>query len=206
MQKTAVSIIVSAGLLFSAALNPWNFGCSSRSSSARHSADLCVSNLLDVYWIIRWSMHDGIDYPPTLASLARETDRTNLFVCPGTGHKAGNMRNVEDWTDYIYVGNERDTQDPNVALVISPPENHGDKFGIVLWHGGNASVMTPAETRQLIDAPWCMATNAPQDQIDYLKSVIDVRIPERLRSLYPNAYRASGRTNPGSNGPANGEE
>jgi hypothetical protein len=28
---------------------------------------------------------------------------SNYFVCPGTGTQSGNMFNVDEWTDYIYI-------------------------------------------------------------------------------------------------------
>jgi Ankyrin repeats (3 copies) len=174
--------------------------------SKRLSADLCVSNFTEIFWIIRKWVGEGIEYPPSLDSLAEDTDRADLFVYPDSGHRVGSMTNVEDWTDFIFVGSERDIQDPNVALLISPPENQKGHFGIVLWHGGNSSLVTAQETRRLIDAPWYMATNAPLEQIEYLKRFVTVKVPKRFRGSYPNAYHASGPTNLGSNGPANGEK
>lgn len=170
----------------------WNCGCRRSQTKEEESASACMLNLQEAYWALRVRLGDGYRFPASLSSLAETTTNSAIFVCPGSGHEAGAMTNVEDWTDFIYVGNHEDIQDPDFALLISPPENHGGRFGLVLWHGGNVVRLSPEQTRRLIEAPWFLATNAPNDHIEGLKRILTVQVPKRFENLYTNAWRSAG--------------
>ena len=64
------------------------------------SADAVVTNnLLKIWDILRNTMGESDVFPRTLADLYSSNVDTNLFVCPGTGSRAGPMRLVEEWSD-----------------------------------------------------------------------------------------------------------
>src|SRR5689334_13284122 len=101
----------------------------------------------------------GDDYPPLLSSLINQNPNPAIFVCPATGHAAGRMASVEDWTDYIYVAGPYDFM-ADVAVLICPPENHGGKYGHILWGSGVIEELPPDRIKALIKEPWCMPTAA----------------------------------------------
>jgi len=163
-------------------------GCAAKSTKPDTAGKIrCLDNLQAVALVLRTSIPTEPDYPLTLT----DTSNTNasLFVCPSTGHKPGDMASVEEWSDYIYVGNLLDVaQDPKVALLICPPENHDGKYGYVVWLTREVAQLSAPDIRRLIMTPWCFATNAPADQIERLKKRVSVRIPRRLRAVFSNAY------------------
>jgi hypothetical protein len=94
------------------------------------------------------------------------------------------MTNVDEWTDFIYVGKQHEIQDSMVAMIICPAENHQGRFGHVVWKGGNSDRLPPEEIKALVKQPWLRATNAPPDQIDLVRTTSDIRIPKHLRVHY----------------------
>jgi hypothetical protein len=122
-------------------------------------------------------------FPKTLAKLSRPNLDNNLFVCPGTGSQAASMRTVEEWADYIYIGNVWEGVS-RTALVLSPPENHGGDYGYVVCVDGYITRLPAAQCRPLVKEPWRMNTNASASNIDYLKNRVSVRVPKRLRPYY----------------------
>jgi hypothetical protein len=122
-------------------------------------------------------------FPRTLAELEPFRVDPQLFVCPGTGGRPGSIRDVEDWTDYVYVGNNSEVV-PRAALVISPPVNHGGKYGYVLTVDLFIARLPAHEVEMLIKEPWLLSTNTPASNIAYMRQHITVRIPKRLQSYY----------------------
>jgi hypothetical protein len=150
----------------------------------------CYTNMVEIWRLLKnWTHEGGWPFPSSLAVLASRATNTALFVSPLSGRGAGALADLDDWTDFIYVANEDDGVDPNNALLISPPENHGGRFGLVLWNGGEIDRVSPDETRRLIEAPWLRATNASPSEIENLRPTFRVRVPKGLRALYPHAYR-----------------
>jgi hypothetical protein len=93
---------------------------------------LTVSNQMKrVYFELRDALGDGDHFPVSFAEMKSRSVNRHLFILPGSGSKIGNMESVEDWTDFIYVGNNTELV-PDVALIISPPENHGGEYGYVV--------------------------------------------------------------------------
>src|SRR6516164_5517117 len=95
-------------------------GCSSRADHEPAGQDRCTTNMMEVWWELHNWIGDGDRWPPSFASLS-DTTNTSIFVCPYTGHKAGSLTNVEEWTDYIYIGGASEGM-CDVALLIWPPE------------------------------------------------------------------------------------
>ena len=98
------------------------------------------------------------------------------------------METVEDWTDFIYVGNNTE-QVPYAALIISPPENYHGDYGYLLTVDGVFLRLPAAQLRKVVEEPWLLATNTPPQNIDYLKRQIVLRVPKRFSVLYANAGR-----------------
>jgi hypothetical protein len=142
--------------------------------------------MMEVWWELHNWIGDGDRWPPSFASLS-DTTNTSIFVCPYTGHKAGSLTNVEEWTDYIYIGGASEGM-CDVALLICPPENHGGKYGHVLWHcgwGRDLPVTLPAaQIQALIREPWCRSTSFRGSGFDKYETRMQIRIPERLRPIY----------------------
>jgi hypothetical protein len=110
--------------------------------------------------------------------------RANALLCPSRGRSAGALTNIEDWTDFIYVGNIFEGSDDRVAMIICPPENHGGKFGHVVWRTGFVERLPPSNVKSLIKSPWVMATNADEAEISFLKRQVKIRIPKPLMAYY----------------------
>lgn len=186
----AVSLIAMP-LLVSSILT--HSGCRDRqkitasASLAQVGDNLCASNMMAVWWLLRQWQGDGIDFPRDLSAVVSTTNSA-YFLCPGVAREPGPIAAVNDWTDFIYVGGMSST-DPQVAILLSPPEDHGGNFGIVVWEGGYVSRVTPQEFEKLLKAPWCMATRAQEEGIiGQLKKEVTVQVPRRFRQQYPNAY------------------
>jgi hypothetical protein len=94
-----------------------------------------TSNNLVKIWFLIIDMTTGDGFPQSLAALERSHPDPLLFVTPPNSTKTASMKNVEDWTDYIYVGDLHEMTD--AAMLISPPENHGEQYGYVVRAGGN---------------------------------------------------------------------
>ncbi len=150
----------------------------------------CAQNLYEVGGLLRDSIPVEPDYPESLADLSSVTTNVGLFVCPVTGHKPHRLKTVEAWSDYIYVASlPLDLEDPKVALLICPPENHGGGYGYVLWSTRDVEKLSAADIRRLVETPWCFATNAPQPELDKLRKQVVVRVPKPLRRYYPEKNR-----------------
>jgi hypothetical protein len=168
-------------------------GCAKQPFSGANIAqdtDLIVSNQFrQIYVQLRYAMDDSDHFPHSFAELNQLSVDKNLFVCPGTGSRATALATIEEWTDYIYIGNDTE-QVPRAALVISPPENHRGEYGYVLFVDGVILRLPPDQVRMLVKEPWLLATNTPPDNVNYLKKRIAVHVPKRLQTFYPDAYNS----------------
>jgi hypothetical protein len=147
----------------------------------------CRDHLKQLRWALYWRMGSGDTYVPELSRLTNEASAV-LFTCPATGRPPGNVTNTDAWTDYVYFANQHDVPPFKIPLLICPPENHGGRFGLVLWKNGGVDQLSPASIRALIKTPWCMETDASPNLIAFEKDVINVRVPPRLRKEYQDAY------------------
>jgi hypothetical protein len=165
------------------------FACVSGSGDQKSLDTVCEKNLRAIGLLIRLSAPTSPNYPQTFSDLELDTTNINLFICPVTGHKPGNIKKVDEWTDYIYVGGLTQIQDPKVAMLISPSENYNNKKGYILYFSGELEQLPESDIRRLIIEPWYFATNASPYEINILKKQVTVHIPQRLRAYYPNAYK-----------------
>ena len=151
--------------------------------------DLELTNLDNLSLLIRYAEGEGDGSPYILQAVA-ETDlappglmKPELFVCPATGHKPGAIKSVSEWSDYIYVGKMADYM-IGAALVICPPENHGGKYGYVLFNGVLSSRLPADQVRRLITNPFCMVTNLSEGLIKHSVTNVVIQIPDRLKPYY----------------------
>ncbi len=162
--------------------------CSPSPSSSTQSTDTYTSNnLVQIHLLLRGGNSFKLFTPLD----------PGLFVCPGTGSKPGLMGEIEEWTDYIYIGGLTDNALQNAAQIISPPENHNGKYGYVLFVDGSVWRLPPEQVRRLIKNPFSMATNEPADVVAYESKRITVNVPKRLKLYYPSGdeYPAAAATN-----------
>jgi hypothetical protein len=146
------------------------------------SGDATVTNNLWRIWFLLEEMSaESPSFPKSLSQIPDADPK--LFVCPGTGSRPGPVATVEEWGDYIYIGNMPDGV-PLAALIISPPENHNGKYGYVQCLAGRLVRLPPDQICRLVEQPWLLDTNASPDNIDFVKERISVRVPKRLRNHY----------------------
>jgi hypothetical protein len=165
--------------------------------------DACSTNMMQIAVALRIAIGESDRFPASLTTLTNVPFfNSSLLVCPLTGHVPGAISNAEAWTDYIYVGNGLEGGMCDVALLISPPENHGGKFGYVLWGCGNVTQLDASYVRALIKAPWCLParvrgeTFVREDGFDkFVKPTIKVRIPARFAGIYPGTTNSVEGTN-----------
>jgi len=162
-------------------------GCADRVQAPKNPADRCVTNLTQIWWGLEKWIDDGIRFPPSLGRLAEVGSTPDIFICPGSNHPTAAESSVEDWGDFIYIAGEEEGDDLELAILISPPENHGGSFALVMWKGGYASRVSPEQARRLIREPWCMVKNIKSTDIDSLKKRLSVRVPSRWHNQYPYA-------------------
>jgi hypothetical protein len=90
------------------------------------------------------------DYEPqnplTLASLATNYSlTTRLFICPSSGHKAGQITNISQWADYVVNLNIDTNSPPDSILAYCKPENHKSKGCNVLYADNSIEWRTKEE-------------------------------------------------------------
>jgi hypothetical protein len=127
-------------------------------------------------------------FPLKLADLRSTSLSTDLLVCPGTGSRPGSLASVEEWSDFIYIGGAWDGV-PDCALIISPPENHGDEYGYIVCVDGHFFRLPPNSVRRTIQEPWRLDDDASPANIDYLKQCLWLRVPKRLQQYYGPSRR-----------------
>jgi hypothetical protein len=160
-------------------------GCSQPTvSSKAGESDQTSQDFEKICRLLRDQMLAGDSFPKSLAELRPDlATNLSLFVCESTGSRPGTLPEIEEWTDYIYIGNMPPVI-PGAAMLISPPENHSGEAGYVLFAGCTVSRLSPSDVRRLIKDPLCMATNSPPNNVAYVRQLLQIRIPKRLRPYY----------------------
>src|SRR6266508_3005228 len=120
--------------------------CARHESSSDSLAAGTSNNLSQIYLILR----RGNILPKSLAEMGDPVNSklfssvdSNLFVSPRNTSNSGSFRDIEDWTDFIYVGNLTDNVLQKAAMLISPDENHNDSYGVVLFVDGTILQLPP---------------------------------------------------------------
>lgn len=179
-------------------------GCSPGHLTTRRTTNLCMTNMMAIWWELKYWNFDGDSYPPSFDSLSK-TSNPALFICPSSGHAPGSMTNVNQWTDYIYLsGAQMDSSMLlDVATLICPPENHGGQYGHVVWGGGGVVRLPPDQIRALIKEPWSKPTSGrasiriygPGGTVipfaEHMRTNTTLHVPERFRTNYTQWQRES---------------
>jgi hypothetical protein len=166
-------------------------GCTQVPKSSGRQLNRYETNLRNLGIMLHVAEGDGDKYCATFTESAAQFPdkykasevKPEYFVCPGTGHRPGSLNAIEEWSDYIYIGNLQDGV-MHAALVIDPPENHHNKYGYVLWGDGSVTRESSEQTRRLIADPFCMDNFDNASVINYAKPKIKIQIPERLKRYY----------------------
>jgi hypothetical protein len=141
--------------------------------------DACKQNLRELRLLVEESLLGDSHYPKKLNDIS--TTNTWLFVCPETGHKPGALTNLDEWGDYIYVGNIPYLGAPNAGMILCPPENHGGKYGYVAYVLGNVEKENSEQIRKLIQNLFLKEQNKNATVVN-VKSLVEV--PRRYEQLY----------------------
>jgi len=64
-----------------------------------------------------------------------------VFICPSSGHQAGNLADVDSWSDYqlVAAGKTDSACGSETPLLVEKPENHHGKLGNTLYGDGHVS-------------------------------------------------------------------
>jgi hypothetical protein len=145
-----------------------------------------LSNHLYKAWcFLRDAKGEGDTFPRSFAELRPNPSQLSLFLCPNSGQSPGSATNIEEWAEFVYVGNNTD-QVPRATLMISPPENHHGECGYVVCVDGFIREFPPKFVRELIQQPWKTASNSPPDNLNYMRQRVTVCIPKKWRAAYPS--------------------
>ena len=88
----------------------------------------CQSNLHQLDLALAAHCYPPVNfYPTNLNELCLNNVSPRLFVCPGSGNEPGDMTNVMEWTDYIYLAGASPATEAGVPIAVCPPENHEDE-------------------------------------------------------------------------------
>ena len=108
----------------------------------------CMSDLSAIGKSIEmWRMDHANCYPPNLQSIIDIVSQPKLFICPASGHQAGSISNITEWTDYAYVAGLKET-DPNECL-LAYCDCPRHKTIIALKLGGQIDYVPPSEFQSL---------------------------------------------------------
>lgn len=107
-----------------------------RGTRDRARAVHCANNLRQIGVATRGFQHEhGDAFPHSLLDLTNAIPYPTCYVCKSTGHMAGKMADVSEWTDYVFVF----PPGTNGVLAYCPPKNHRNRGGNIVFV--DASVM-----------------------------------------------------------------
>jgi prepilin-type processing-associated H-X9-DG protein len=108
-----------------------------RSRQALEKRAACQANLKYLYGSASLGMDVLNVFPKSLQGAAGATERPGMFLCPATGHVAGDPNHVELWADYAYVGGVPEVPGARCVLAGCPPELHGGDGANVVFIDGS---------------------------------------------------------------------
>ncbi len=99
----------------------------------------CMSNLSQIAkGCIMYSMDSDEAFPPSFAALPMVyISDPKTFVCDASGHKAGPLALVDEWTDYVLITNITAGSSCQLVLAYCKPENHDGKGCNVVFVDGS---------------------------------------------------------------------
>jgi len=135
-----LGILMVLGLIM---FGTWILITTAREKARRSS---CMGHLYQIgLGISLYRLDHNEQYPPRLGSwVTNYIDCPKLYICPSSGHKAGSMSNVTEWTDYVFINNLPSNAPPETIIAYCRPENHKNKGGNVLFVDGHVEWFTMA--------------------------------------------------------------
>ena len=142
-----------------------------------------------------WSMSDGLaascipprsHYPTDLSLLSSNDVSPKSFVCPGSLEKrAGQLTNVMEWMDYIYVAGLGPESPREIPVLICPPFHHTDAGVYVAFSDGSAKWLPGLERGEaLIADPLVNCPNPPPGLRERITVIVSKRVEEASGGRY----------------------
>ena len=100
---------------------------------------VCRSNLRQIGLAAAMYMSDNRSGPQDFQVLVKNgyVNGGDVFVCPSTGHKPGELTGVDSWTDYALVANHKESDPPDAVMAFTKPECYPGGGGNVLFLDGS---------------------------------------------------------------------
>jgi len=157
----------------------------------RSQKNSCRANLVRIMTGIKvYAGQHGGEFPETLGGLYRslpDDDKdVDIFVCPGTGHEPGNPDNIEQWSDYVYVGGQRWAEEGETPILIlyDGPGNHPDGRHELYTDGTVKWVPNPLSGLRAFPAAPQLPTEKYQEVLE-----VDVKVPPQGDLWLPGEYQ-----------------
>lgn len=154
MTKPLKAVGVLSGLLLLLLLGVVLTSCL-RSAQEKARRCSCHSHLAIIGTTLRmYSSDHHSSFPSALDALGAYGIMPVLCVCPSTRSKVGPLKNVREWSDYLYISGLTEDDRPNIALIIEKPGNHQGAGGDVLFIDGHVEWVSDDVLRALLKEPW----------------------------------------------------
>lgn len=106
---------------------------------------ICTKNLATIRKALQLYAEEYTNYPPDLQRLSYTLE--GVLICPVSGHKAGTLTNITDWTDYYYIAGLKESDPRECLLAYCNCPKH--KRSIVLKLDGAITLIKPKELEAL---------------------------------------------------------
>lgn len=129
-KKVGLPVIIAALAVIAVAAGTAAWWHAHATARLREGGDKCISNMSKIIAAYRdyADQHPG-EAPDYISKLAATlSNEPALFICPLSGHKAGNIASVDQWADYTLAEDIQSTTNP--IVLVCGPENHAGKFAI----------------------------------------------------------------------------
>lgn len=117
-------------------------------NASKHTLPECTNNLSVISEAASLYMMDNENWIKSFQDLAPDyADHPEMFICPESKTKPGEMTNIDDWSSYTLITN------PALDLcvwVFCPGENHKSKLIHVLLTDGSTKEMNEEEFKQAL--------------------------------------------------------
>lgn len=141
----------------------------------------CMSNLSQIgKALVMYSMDNTETYPETFQGLTNTANAPKLFICPKSGHLAGDMTHIQEWTDYAYVSGLKASDLPDCVVAFCSPANHQDQGGNVLFNDMSVRWLTKKDFDALLADPAAFFGTTHEEDLADLKNRTKI-----LRSTKP---------------------
>ena len=150
----------------------------------------CLSNLHQFDLVLQAYCYPPVEnYPTNLTALGTNDIAPRVFVCPGSKNLPGELTNVMEWTDYIYISGLSPAAPAEVPVFICPPTFHEGKGANMLMGDHSCTWCSDLEyVDELIENPLAFCSNAPAS----LRSNIYVHVSKRITEQSKGKYRSHG--------------